>query len=79
MKNVDIHIHPRSGHYVFGEKLPAGTVLEATDLYDSSSGRWEPCPCPGLVLQEGVATTWVRPSLAEDPGTGAATVGQVDS
>lgn len=36
-------------------------MLEATDVYDSISGDWEPCPAPGFALQPGLAVTWVRP------------------
>lgn len=46
---------------VFGRQLEEGDVLQATDVYDSTSGAWEPCPVPGLKLGEGIATTWVRP------------------
>lgn len=49
----------------FGYELEPGDVLEATDLYDSTSGFWEPCPCPGLTIQEGCATVWIRPENPE--------------
>ena len=54
----------RDGKYVgiYGHLLEPGDVLESTDLMESSSGVWEPCPCPGLKLQKGVATRWVRPA-----------------
>lgn len=46
---------------VFGRQLETGDVLEEDDVYDSSNGSWERCTCPGLTLQEGTATVWVRP------------------
>jgi hypothetical protein len=33
------------------EVVPEGEVLRETDLYLSSSGNWQPCPCPGIVNQ----------------------------
>lgn len=49
-----------TGDVVFGSKLHAGDVLEETDVYASTDGRWEKCPCPGVVLMEGVAVVFVR-------------------
>jgi hypothetical protein len=46
---------------VRGRRLEAGDVLEEGDLYASSAGRWERCPCPGLTLREGTDAVWVRP------------------
>lgn len=46
---------------VSGYLLEPGDVLEATDLYDSTSGVWEPCPCPGLALGDGTGAVWIRP------------------
>jgi hypothetical protein len=43
------------------DPIPPGTVLERTDLYLSTTGSWEPCPCPGVTLGEGNTTQWVRP------------------
>jgi len=58
----DFHKHPKNMHdTVYGAKLVAGDVLEPTDVYDSSSGFWEQCTCPGAALGEGTATTWIRP------------------
>ena len=53
-------------HGVLGRRLRSGEVLLATDVYESTSGRWEPCPCPGirLLLPQGEnssAVLWVRP------------------
>jgi len=43
--------------------LQPGDKLEATDLYDSMTGQWSTCPCPGLTVQEGCDTIWIRPHL----------------
>lgn len=43
------------------EELEGGTVLQETDLYLSSTGTWQLCPCPGLTLQPGTPVRWVRP------------------
>lgn len=50
--------------HILGHLLEPGDVLEATDYYSSSSGYFEPCPCPGvvLVLGAGKGAIWVRPS-----------------
>ena len=52
--------HPESGALILGERLPVGTRLLDTDYYDSTTGKWAPCPCPGLVIQEGCDVIWVR-------------------
>ena len=63
----DFHKHPKNMHDpVYGVKLVAGDVLQATDVYDSSNGFWEQCTCPGAALGEGVATTWIRPMPVPD-------------
>jgi hypothetical protein len=46
---------------VHGIKLKPGDVIQPSDLYASMTGGWEPAPCPGLTLQEGVDVIWVRP------------------
>ncbi len=47
---------------VIGFLLEDGDILEETDVYDSASGSWEPCPCPGLVISGTTEMTqWVRP------------------
>ena len=45
---------------VYGYLLQSGDELEATDVYDSTNGKWESCPCPGLVIGKGISTRWVR-------------------
>lgn len=56
------HGYRPAGQYVRGFELETGDVLEESDVYESSAGDWQPCPCPGLVLQAGDLVTWVRPS-----------------
>lgn len=56
-----VHRHPESGRTIYGSLILSGTTLEPTDHYASSSGEWEPCPCPGVVLQDNAAALWVRP------------------
>ncbi|HXK38413.1 MAG TPA: hypothetical protein VJ579_05095 [Candidatus Paceibacterota bacterium] len=60
------HAHPASLAYVYGTLIKPCTVLLATDVYSSSDGKWEPCPCPGVVLEcLSDNVVWVRP--AEEP------------
>jgi hypothetical protein len=54
------------GTFVYGRELVNGDVLQKDDVYNSTSGRWDKCPCPGLTLQgfdEGAnnPVIWVRP------------------
>lgn len=53
--------HPMSGLGVFGERLKPGDTIAPDDVYDSTNGKWEKAPYPGLVLQKGTTTIWVRP------------------
>lgn len=39
--------------------VQVGERLEKNDLYKSSSGKFEPCPCPGVVYMGG--TVFYRP------------------
>jgi hypothetical protein len=55
--------HPISSTPQYGVVLKPGDKLEATDVYDSTTGRWSPCPCPGLTVPGGGATIWIRPHL----------------
>jgi len=51
------------GDVVLGNQLETGDVLEPTDVYESTSGRWELCPCPGLTLEASLeGPIWVRPN-----------------
>lgn len=53
--------HPRSGRVIVGVAIEPGETLLETDVYDSTSGEWVPCPCPGVRLQSVRGATWVRP------------------
>lgn len=58
--------HPLSeNEIVQGEKVEKGDFLKSDDVYPSSSGKWEKCPCPGVILQGEDHTLWVRPYLNE--------------
>jgi len=58
------HNHPMTGVPVFGTLIESGTRLEENDVYDSTNGKWEECPCPGIILQtDGTHVIWVRPCL----------------
>lgn len=81
MKDAQIHTNRHAMKFVvehgywppgdratFGHQLEDGEVLEATDVYESTNGGWELCPCPGLALQTnalGISDLkipiWVRP------------------
>lgn len=55
---------PLPGTTVSGRLLEVGEVLQEDDVYESTTGEWVKCPCPGLTL----ATThmrWVRPLTKE--------------
>ena len=61
MKPPEKHIHPRNvTQQIYGHRLESGDVLLESDVYDSSSGYWHRCPCPGLPIMGGVATVWIR-------------------
>ena len=59
-------IHPISADRIEGVRILPEDKLQSSDVYDSTSGKWEKCPCPGLVLQkgsgEGNPIIWVRPT-----------------
>lgn len=61
--NPDFHTSPNCiGTRVYGHRLEAGDVLEATDLYDSTStGEWTKCPAPGITLEADAPAVWIRP------------------
>ncbi len=52
----------KTGVSIHGRRLENGDVLQKDDVYNSSSGFWEKCPCPGPVLQSSNdIVIWVRP------------------
>lgn len=65
LSEYTVHEHPRSGERIPGRRLQPGEVVHKQDLYDSSSGRWESAPCPGLVIEEGAAAYFVRSSTLD--------------
>lgn len=58
---VEPFFHPVSGSVIVGTRVLSGTKLEGRDFYDSTSGRWEPCPCVGQYYEQPNSTIWVRP------------------
>jgi len=60
------HTSPHCREPVHGHLLEPGDVLEPTDVYDSTVGDWQSCPCPGLTLQAGSDAIWVRPLVFKD-------------
>jgi len=67
---MHIHHHPKSGVPISGLRLgPSFRIrLEATDVFNSSSGEWQVCPVPGATIEPGCETIWIRPhaSLSRD-------------
>lgn len=61
MFHLNKHSRPERPKSVLGFLLEVGDVLEPTDVYASTDGTWDPCPCPGLKLHDGVKVMWVRP------------------
>lgn len=62
--NLTYHDHNYAA--IYGHLLEEGDVLTEDDMYASSNGRWEKCPCPGLTLGKQVGNPlWVRPT--QDP------------
>lgn len=62
LSEYTVHEHPRSGERIPGRRLQPGEKVYAQDHYDSSSGKWENVPCPGLVIEEGATAYFVRSS-----------------
>lgn len=60
MRNLDYY-KSNKGDEVYGYLLATGDTVQDTDVYNSSNGKWEPCPCPGLTIQLGASVKWVRP------------------
>jgi len=49
------------GTIIGGIKFLKSAKLQETDLYYSTIGRLESCPCPGLVAKTDCNTLWIRP------------------
>jgi hypothetical protein len=57
-----MHVHQVSGSLVIGTQIKPGTELNENDLYASrETYTWTLCPYPGVILEEGCTTIWVRP------------------
>jgi hypothetical protein len=69
---MDVIYHPFANP-IQGRRLQAGDVLRSTDVYASTTGKWERCPCAGAVLQTNVDVVWVRPppSISDEEADGA--------
>ena len=53
--------HPQNPSLtVKGRILLAGETLRENDVYNSSTGAWTKCPCPGVIMGN-TAVIWVRP------------------
>jgi len=66
------HIHPVSGKKISGIILGPGALLLQTDVFASTSGRWEHIPNPNIrISPEGSGAVIVRPNvtLSEDAKT----------
>ncbi len=61
-KNPHGQAHTNARIHVYGHLLEAGDTLEASDVYSSSDGSWQKCPCPGTKLHAGLSVVWVRPA-----------------
>lgn len=63
MKPAQYHTHPADigmSTRIWGHQLETGDILEATDVYNATSGHWGECPCPGLPIVEGPHVIWIR-------------------
>ena len=57
---MEVQVYPQNGAPFAGMKLAKGAILQQDDVYNSTAGVWEQCPCPGLKLG-ATSTIWVRP------------------
>lgn len=64
----EIFTHAKSGDTIIGRRVQPGEALEETDVYDSMTGKWESCACPGLTLALSAPATWVRPARCRSCG-----------
>lgn len=61
MDTPKYHGHPYSLSSIFGVRIMPGMKLAENDVCASPNGRWEKCTHPGMVLEEGDTSLWVRP------------------
>ncbi len=66
-KELKVYNYPNMENSVVGYELETGDILQQNDVYNSSSGKWEKCPCPGLMIQieRDSSVIWVRPDIAK--------------
>ncbi len=54
--------HPKSSAQIIGTAILPGTLLHPGDVYSDPNGKWESCPCPGVVLESiSGGVIWIRP------------------
>lgn len=63
VEKPEYYNNPYTKNVIFGARLQAGDRLKVTDIYASTSGEWEVCPCPGVVLGK-TDTLWIRPQTS---------------
>jgi hypothetical protein len=63
MEKPTYHKNPFSGDEIFGARLQVGDMLEGTDVYASTDGKWQECPFSGGITlrREAVTMIFVRP------------------
>ena len=60
-----VHIRSQTrGEAGYSRPLRAGEKVEKTDYYLSTSGTWQPAPCPGATVIESPNVQWARPIRA---------------
>ena len=61
------YLHPVSAIPMRGMRLAPGATLRKDDLYDSTDGKWRPCPCTGATICDGCTTFFIRPGVGLSP------------
>ncbi len=70
---MGVYEHPEGGGIICGMQLVPGAILRPGDVYASTTGAWEECPCSGAMLGS-VTSIWVRPEVdLSDEGLGVLT------
>ena len=59
---MNTYVHPKSGEQIRGMRLAPGAILQKSDRYDSSDGRWETCLSVGRTVAKGKHIQWIRPN-----------------
>ena len=73
MKPSEPHSHfGNVSQTIYGSLLETGDILTSWDVYESSSGHWEYCLCPGLSLTaDNRGPKWIRPQAVQLTPPGA--------